>query len=354
MYSVSSVITNFNGGDCIINCIRALYRQEVPLEAIIVVDSGSTDGSPDRIRATFPDVQLVELSEDRGLPKARNIGLQLCKTDLILLLDDDVYVAEDCLRHMLEVYSQEKPAVICPRIILFPELEVVQTDGAEAHFLGTMALRHGYRPVKDVPAETTTVGGCIGACYFVHRERVLKAGGFDEAYFFYFEDLEFSIRLRAFGHKFICVPAAIVYHDRGSGTPGLSFRGQGKYPSRKAFLTLRNRLMTILIHYRVRTLAVLMPALAFYEFASLVLVLFRNWGAEWARAWLWQIFNIRAILKRRKWVQKMRKLNDRDLLVGGSPPLVPGLLNSRIAIAAFTTLSKLIDAYWYIAQNWLG
>jgi GT2 family glycosyltransferase len=354
MTLVSVVIVNFNGGDSIIKCIRALYRQKVPIEEIIVVDNGSTDGSPDRIRLKFPEVKLVELGENKGAPKARNIGLQLSTTELVLILDDDVYLEEDCLHHMLKAYRRNQPTVICPRVVLIPESGIVQADGAAAHFLGTMILRHGYLPVEKAPAEPTSVDGCLSACLLVHRARVLEAGGFDEDYFIYLEDLEFSIRLRAFGHHFICEPAAVVYHDRGLGTPGLSFRGKGKYPSRRAYLTLRNRLITIFVHYRIRTLAVLMPALAFYELACLVITLLRGLGAEWARAWLWQVYNAQSISQRRKWVQRARKLSDRDLLVGGPLPFSPGFIRSRIEVAALNTLSTILNTYWRIVKHQIG
>ena len=354
MPSIGAVVINFNGGDCVINTVYALHQQDVSLEKIIVVDSGSTDGSPERIQEIFEDVQIVKLSKDKGPSKARNVGLELCTTDLVLLVDDDVYVAEDCISYMLELFNREKPTVICPRVILYPELNIVQSDGAEAHFVGTMVLRNGYLPVKTVQGKESIVGGCISACLLVDRHLVLKAGGFDEEYFFYMEDLEFCIRLRSLGHRIIFEPYAVAYHDRGIGTPGLSFRGKGKYPSRRAYLMIRNRLMTIMIHYKTRTLAVLLPALAIYELASLVMVLFKGWLSEWVWAWRWQIRNKRAVLLRRTMMQQIRALNDGDLLVGGPPPLTPGLLNSNIALAAFNTLSEILNWYWHICKHWIG
>lgn len=356
MPSVSAVIPNFNGGDCIINCIHALYSQTIPLETIIVIDSGSTDDSLGRIKAKFPEVQLLELGKDKGLSIARNAGLQLAKTDLVLLLDDDVYVAEDCLLHLLKVYIQNQPlvVVVCPRIVLIPDREIIQCDGAEAHFVGTMLLRHGYLSLKDAPAEAAYVGSCPGGCLLLDRKRVLAAHGFDEAYFFYFEDLEFSIRLRARGDKIICEPAAVVYHDRGSGTPGLSFRGHGIYPARRAYLTQRNRVMTMLIHYRIRTLIVLSPILILYEVATLTFFLTKRWAREWMQAFLWLLSNRRNLWQRRQLMQQSRRVNDRELLVGGPLPLAPGLITSAIMQKAVTTLSIILNAYWQVTKRWIG
>lgn len=353
-HSVSAVIVNYNGGINIINCIQALYHQDANLENIMVIDNGSTDGSPDKIRKIFPKVIFVELGENIGLSKARNIGLRRATTDLVLIVDDDVYLEEGCLSRLLEFYDEYKPTVICPRIVLFPKNKIVQADGGAPHFIGTMILRHEHQTLDDIKADTTTVNCCLGGCLLVHRERVLLAGSFDEEYVFYLEDLEFSIRLRSLGHILVCAPAAVVYHDRGSGTPGLSFRGKGNYPSLRAYLMLRNRLMTILIHYKIRTLAILLPAFFIYETASLLVALMRGWVAEWARAWLWFLHNVGSIKDRRRWMQHSRSLNDRDFLVGGPLPIAHGFIRSRLEGVAFTVLSNILDTYWRATRKWIG
>jgi GT2 family glycosyltransferase len=352
--AVGAVVVNFNGGDRLSTCIRALRRQQPPFSEILVVDNGSTDASLPQVRASFPDVRIHELGENRGLPAARNAGLRLTTAEVVLLIDHDLYAAEDCLRRLLETYRRERAPVICPRILLWPEGDIVQADGASAHFVGTLALRHGYLPVSETPAATSAVGACPGGCLLVERAPVLAAGGFDEAYFFYLEDLEFSLRLRARGHRLICEPAAVVHHDRGTGTPGLAFRGAGRYPARRAYLTLRHRLRTILIHYRLRTLAVLLPALALYEVSCLGASVARGWGLEWLRAWAWQVVHARSLWRRRREVQRARRLEDKLLLAGGALPLAPGFLRSPIESAAATTVSSLLDLYWRMARRWIG
>ncbi len=198
------------------------------------------------------------------------------------------------------------------------------------------------------------MGGCLSACLLVERSLALDAGGFDEDYFFYFEDLEFSIRLAGRGHRFLCDPAGVAYHDRGEGTPGLSFRGDGAYPARRFYLTARNRWMTILIHYRFRTLIVLAPALALYELAVLGLALRRGWLLQWLSAWFWQPAHTRALLAKRRRALRGRRRRDRELLRGGPLPLAPGLIQSRTIKTAVSTLSAGLNLYWRLARRWIG
>jgi GT2 family glycosyltransferase len=352
--SVSAVVINHNGGERTLRCLEALSRQTWPLERIIVVDNGSQDGSQDDIRIRFPEVDVIELGENRGLPAARNTGLSAAASELVLLADSDIYLEPDALSLLVAARAVTGATVVCPRIRLIPERDVVQADGAAPHFVGTMALLHGYRRIDDVPAERARVRGCIGACYLLDRRRVLEAGGFDETFFFYFEDLEFMLRLAAHGHDFVSEPSALAYHERGEGTAGLSFRGTGAYPLRRAYLSMRHRWLTILIHYRIRTLLLLFPALTLYELAVVGLALSRGWGLQWLRAWTWQIRNLPATARRRRAAQRSRVRNDRDLLVGGPLPLAPGLIRPGASAAAVSILSGVLNAYWRLARHVIG
>lgn len=354
MTAVSAVVVNFNGGERILKSIESMERQAFPFKEIIVVDNQSTDGSLHQVRTRFPRVQILELSENRGLPAARNTGLRLATAELVLLNTYDVYMSEGSLARLVEAYERSRPSVVCPRVVLYPETGIVHCDGAALHFVGTLLLRHGFQPLEETPSVASPVDACMGACFLVDRKRVLDAGGFDEALFFYFEDLEFSMRLRSLGHEIVCEPAAVVHHHRAEGTPGVAFRGQGVYPPRRAFLTMAARLRTMLIHYRMRTLLVLSPALALYELASLAESLRRGWGSQWLRAWGRQVGTAPDIWARRRQALRLRTRNDRELLTGGPLPLAPGFVRSRAAEAAVSTLSRVLNSYWRIARGWVG
>jgi GT2 family glycosyltransferase len=217
-----------------------------------------------------------------------------------------------------------------------------------------MTLRHGFTPVDRTPPARAIVPGCSGGTMLLDRAKVLAAGGFDEAYFFYFEDLEFLLRLRTSGHQFVCEERAVVWHDRGVGTVGLSFRGRESYPARRAELVMRNRLLTVFLHYRARTLLVLTPALLAYEAATLCLAVTRGWTAGWLRAWAWQATNRQVILGKRRANAARRVRADRDVLSGGPLPLADGLLQSSAARGAVAVFSGALNAYWRLTRWAVG
>ena len=352
--TVGAVVVNYNGGRRVLRVVQALLESGSALSDVVVVDNSSDDGSAGQIGELFPTVRLVVLGTNVGLSVARNIGLNMLGTELALLLDHDIYVGVGSVERMVAAFLTNQPVVVCPRIRLVPERHIVQADGASLHFLGTLSLRNAYREVALAKQASGFVDGAIGACLLMDRAKVIAAGGFDELYFFYFEDLEFALRLRLCGERFWCETAAEVFHERADGTPGLSFRGQGSYPKRRAYFTMRNRLITVFIHYRWRTLLVLLPVLLVYELASFVQSARMGWLRQWGQAWSWQIRNLEILAARRRAALASRVLADRDVLTGGMPPLTPGLVNSRLARFLLTAFSVTVNGYWRMTRRWIG
>lgn len=354
MQTVSGVIVTHNGGDKVLRCIAALKAQTVPFHEILVIDNASSDGSPTRIRAAHPDVRLIELPQNRGPSVSRNAALGEATGDLVFWIDNDIYADPTCLERLLAAKADEPAELVVPRIVLYPEQDVVQCDGGEPHFLGTLVLRHGFTPLRDLPPgadRRAQIGAAPSGCLLVERTIAQAVGGFDESYFFYFEDYEFSLRWRILGHRILAEPAAVVRHDRGAGTMDLSFRGQGSYPRQRARLLMRNRLRTLLTHYSRRTLLVLAPALLVYELVTLAFALVRGWGGPWLEAWGWVLAHRRELQERRRWIQARRRTADFELLQAGALPLAPGLLRSGLLRALADVLSSGFDGYWQLARR---
>jgi GT2 family glycosyltransferase len=354
--SVSGVIVTHNGGEKVLRCIAALKAQTVPFHEILVIDNASTDGSPAVIRERHPDVRLVELPDNRGPSVSRNAALDLAAGDLVFWIDSDIYADPTCLERLLAAKAAEPAELVVPRIMLYPEQDVVQCDGGEPHFVGALMLRNGFTPLRDLPTEAHSraqIGASPSGCLLLERAVGKALGGFDESYFFYFEDYEFSLRLRILGYRILVEPAAIVRHDRGSGNPALAFRGRGSYPLERARLHMRNRLRVVLTHYAPRTLVVLMPALLVNELAVLAFAVARGWGRQWLEAWGWVLSHRDEIRTRRRWIQGRRRTADVDLLRGGKLPLAPGVMRSPILRSLANGFAAVLDGYWHVARRLL-
>jgi GT2 family glycosyltransferase len=348
--SLSVVVINYNGGDRLLACIHAITLQSYKPRAIFLVDNASTDHSVEAVAKTYPDVNIVRLTDNKGPSAARNAGIAATRTDLTLLMDADIYLGKTCLQKLVLAYRQHS-AVICPRIVFYAQPETIQCDGTSAHFIGTLILHNNLCSINEIPRKIIAVGGCPSACLLIETEIARRLGGFDETYFFYFEDLEFDLKLRSNGQTVLCEPDAVVLHDVGRGTSELSYRSGQKYPSQRFYLTIRNRLMTIFTYYRLRTIFLLLPAFVLYETASLMAAIRRGWLLEWLHAWRWQIENQKALRSKRKQRQSSRCLGDRDIMMGGPLPISEGFIQSTIARILLHFLSSTTNYYWQLIKK---
>ena len=346
--SISAVVVSHNSGEDILRCLAALHAQTLPARQMIVVDNNSSDGSPLKIQRDFPNVQLIILKENSGPAVSRNIGIAQVISELALILDDDIFMESDTLEILERTIENERCDIVCPRILLFPETNYCQCDGTDSHFLGNMRLRNALKPVRDLPVTPSPVDGSIGACNLVRMNAIRHAGGYNELFFHYFEDHEFSLRMNAFGHRTYCQPTATVFHKKGKGTPGLSFRNKDKYPPRRAYHTIRNRWMTILITYQFRTIVLLIPALFLFEVGTFLRVISSGWLIQWLKAIksIWQQMD--QILENRSFIQKNRVLSDYHILSSGKLTFAPGFITSRFQTSLLKILSFLVNINWYM------
>ena len=319
--------------------LRAVRAQLDSDDEVVVVDNASGDGTPDVVRLADPQAVVFETGANLGFAAGCHVGARAARGRLLLFLNPDAEPAPGC------VAALRAAAVKYPRwgawqaLVTLADGEHVNTAGNLVHWLGFgWAGRMGQR-VADVDRAPREVGFASGAAMVVRREAWDAAGGFDERYFMYGEDLDLSLRLRLAGWGIGVVPAARVAHD-------YTFV-KGDY---KWFFLERNRWWTLLGVYPPRLLAVTAPALVAFEVA----LLFAAWRGGWLRAKLRAqlavLRSLRAMLRRRRAIQATRAVSERAFAAHltaslDSPYLsaaasVPGLRAAQAAFwrAARTTL----------------
>jgi len=355
----SVCMINFNGAEYLRASLDALMGIEAFVAEILLVDNASTDGSRELVETHYPSVRVVALDENRGAAAARNVALSAARSDVVLLLDNDVTLAEAALGRLLEALGED-PSVVAamPAIVYAGDRETVQYDGADAHFLGQQLLHDEGVPYETLPMGQRDLGSVVSACLVVHRGRLQeRAGGaealatFDEDFFIYFEDHDFGYRMRALGLRVVAVPLARCFHE--AGTPGLSIRVLGSYSALRVFCHIRNRWLFIAKNYSLRTLAVLAPMLVGYEVLQFAASARKGWLAHWARAAGWMIRHPRRLAAKRRQVQRARRVSDGELLKGGAVPLRREAIDTPLERAAKRLLDVVAGGYWRLTRGLL-
>jgi GT2 family glycosyltransferase len=349
-HGLSLCVINFNGRAILAQTLAAACGLRHRFDDMLVVDNGSTDGSADGIERNFPPFRVVRLGTNLGAGGARNAGLRELHNARILFIDNDVSLTDRCVTRLQEALTAHPAASLAAATIVYAhKRDTIQYDGAECHFLGTQVLLDEDRPIDAVPPAVREVGSLSTCAFLADRSRLPAGMCFDETYFYMFEDHDFGIRVRLQGSGVLSVTDAYCYH--GAGTAGLSIRQLGTYSTRRVYYLIRNRWLVILKNFSLWTLLVLTPLYLVYELVQAAIVIKKRWHREWMQAFGWIVSNLPMIVQERRKVQAVRRIRDRELLVGGRLPFRAELTAGRVERAALALLDGVARAYWFVASR---
>ena len=221
---VSIIIVNWNTRELLRNCIDSIRKTvQGPSFEIIVVDNASADGSVAMLREEFPEVEVIENSENRGFGAANNQAMRIMNGRYALLLNSDTVVCDNAVERLFSfMESRQGAAMACGQLLNadgsrqnsiagFPTLLtlLLNTSLLESLFPGRF-------PSKRYPCTTPReVDSCIGACLMVRKKAIDAVGMFDERYFFFFEETDWALQMKKAGWTSWQVPDAEVYHLQG-------------------------------------------------------------------------------------------------------------------------------------------
>jgi GT2 family glycosyltransferase len=219
--SVAVIIVNWNAGELLMRCLRALEAQTVRPKKIFVVDNASSDGSCDHIARDFPNVTLVQLDKNMGFAAGNNIAARKADgCDWIALLNPDAFAEPEWMEALVRAAERHPEyAFFGSRMLMADMSELLDGVGDVYHVSGLVWREgHGVQAAGAYLEEREIFSPC-GAAAMYKRPVFIEADGFDEDYFCYVEDVDLGFRLRLLGHRCLYVPESVVFH-KGSALTG--------------------------------------------------------------------------------------------------------------------------------------
>jgi hypothetical protein len=199
-----------------------------PNYELIVVDNKSTDRTIEAIQENYPNVTLLIQSVNKGFAAGANAGLQRAletKADFALITNNDVLVIPSMLTSLIESVTPDVGAA-APMIYYMDDPKRIWSAGFLRHPI-LLEPRGSARGQVDRGQWTTpfNVDYLLGCALLLRVPMLRKVGLFDERYFFYYEDLDLSLRIQQQGYRLITVPQAKMWHKVASSAPqGSPFR----------------------------------------------------------------------------------------------------------------------------------
>jgi GT2 family glycosyltransferase len=214
--TVEVVILNTNRREDTLECLASLQRSTYRDLSITVLDNASTDGSTVAIRAAYPDVRLISLTENKGYAGNNNVGITASVqdgADWVLVLNEDTVLAPDSIQHLVAAgESDPDVAFVGPLVLHYDEPDVVQSAGVllgnawdSQHVAKNEPDRNQFDGARLVP--------CLSGCALLVRSAGIRDfGALDERFFYYWEETEWCVRAARHGWKILHQPEARIWH----------------------------------------------------------------------------------------------------------------------------------------------
>ncbi len=305
---ISVVIPNHNGASHLEGCLSSLQRQTYPRVEVVIVDNASSDGSVDVVARMAPQAHVLRQDRNLGFAGGVNAGAHASHGDWIAVLNNDTEAAPGWLSECMRAAERRPEAdFLACRILYLKEGDRVYSAG-DCFLRAGIGYRRGQelrdRPEYAMETEIFAASGCAA----LYRTSVWReAGGYDERFFAYLEDVDLALRLQSRGRRGWYVPEAVVYH-LGAATSG------GEFSRLAVRLRTRNALLLLCRN---------LPARLLWRGSPRILAAQLTWL-------------IRAILHGRAW-SYLRGL-------AGVAPLLPGALRDRRRLEQLRSVSG--EALW--------
>ena len=333
--TVAVLIVNWNSRNLLGECLKSLSAQTRTPDRVIIVDNNSTDDSLRRAADWLQGVEVIRLQENAGFARANNIAAEAAGgVDALALLNPDAFPAPGWLAALVAAAEcQPDVGSFASRMLLDTQPDFLDGAGDSYHSSGR-AWRNGHRMrARDWPAGDTEVFAPCAAAALYRRAAFESAGGFDDHYFCYFEDVDLGFRLRLHGYRSLYVPSSVVRH--------VSSALSGYRSDFAVYHGERNSVWTFVKNMPPPLFWLYLPQHLALNVASLVFYPFRGQGrAVWRAKWH-ALRGLRSVLAHRREEQRRVRADWRTVRAAmARGPAVPYLSRHGVPPAAAADPSR--------------
>ena len=220
--SIYAVILAWNHYQDTEECLKTVASLEAEHLEIVLVDNGSSDQTPEKVRKSFPQVHVIENGQNLGVPAGYNVGFKYALqkgANYILMLNNDTVLPPDMLTELLRVAEADSNVgIVMPKVLYHGSKDDVWSSGGRYRAFPPAILMTDNRP--GMADQVHLIEYAPSCALLIHRQAFELAGLFDPGYLFLYDDWDFSERVRAHGLNIWYAPNARVWHKVSRTTKG--------------------------------------------------------------------------------------------------------------------------------------
>ena len=224
---IGIVVLNWNQKHYTIKCLKSIRKLNkcVHMVDVYLVDNASTECEPHIFKKLFPEINLIVNQSNLGFAGGNNVGIKkalLDKSEAVMLLNNDTIVTSSLIKVLCNTFdSSVNIGIVVPKILFLKSKNRIQYAGGKFNMytgsikhIGFNEVDHGqYNYIKEVDF-------CTGAALLIKSSVFRDIGFFNEDYFLYAEDAEFSCRAIKNGYRIYYNGLAHIYHDESPSSGG--------------------------------------------------------------------------------------------------------------------------------------
>jgi len=291
----------------------------------------------------LPETIFVDLKSNIGFSAGNNLGIRqaIAKgAEYVFLHNSDGYLASDTISKLFEAIESDKKIGVCqPLILLDPEKNLINSAGNNLHYLQIGYCDKYRQKIDENLLPNTDIGYASGAGVLMRVDLLNEHGLWNERFFLYHEDTEYSERLRLLGYKIKLVGNAVFYH-----------KYEFKNKPNKFFWIERNRHGLELMFYKWPTLLLLLPLEILFNLGLLASSIFGGWLKELLKVYAYWLSpkNWREWMVDRKIIQSKRTITDRKLLASMTPFISLGDFKAPKIVEMLANF--VFTIYWFLIK----
>ena len=250
---VAIVIVNWNTYKLTRSCIVSLNKCVHKNFEIFLVDNNSSDESVKKLKKEFKDLHFILNNENTGFCKANNQAIEKILSEntfnFIMLLNSDTEVSPFFIKPLIDTFnSNEKIGAVQPLILNWSDKSTIwKYEGDINRTFGITSHRRKNKIFSDekMISYTDWASGC---CIFTTPSIFEEVGLFDEIFFAYYEDVDWSIRLKKQNYLIALSKLSEVYHHESGSSKSLKKQNEGYLSPKSHYYNFRNHIIFLRKH----------------------------------------------------------------------------------------------------------
>lgn len=216
---VACLVLNWNGWQDTLACLKGLSQIYYPGLTTIVIDNGSTDGSPAKISSSYPNIKIMKSGGNIGFAAGNNVGIRQAIADgfdYVWLLNNDTVPEKESLNELVRKAESDHRLGAVGSILYYES----HPSRVQAWGGGRVWSAFGYSTHAVSAKPDAWFDYLTAASLLVRTEAFQQAGLLDESFFLYWEDTEFGFRLRRYNWRLGVASGAKILHKENGSTAG--------------------------------------------------------------------------------------------------------------------------------------